>query len=249
MTSRENGMALIIAVWAVILIGAFVAGMVTMGGGDAAIAANRIDAARAQHLAEAGVYRAIAGLVDPVTREKLPLAQPFSVQLEDEARIIVQVRDSCGAIDLNWAPSALLRAYGVTMGMKPAAAERFSQAVAARQQASLNPETAALSSGPWQSLDQLADIPDIDSRQLQAMRSGLTINCREVGADPCCATDTVKQALGLAGAGGSPSHKLAYDIIVEARLSSGAKVMVQATIWLSRAPGPPLYYITGWRTQ
>ena len=249
MTSRENGMALIIAVWAVILIGAFVAGMVTMGGGDAAIAANRIDAARAQHLAEAGVYRAIAALVDPATRETLPLAQPFSVQLEDEARISVEVRDSCGAIDLNWAPSAVLRAYGVTMGMKPAAAERFSQAVVARQQAAPDPEAAELHSGPWQSLDQLADLPDMDGEQQQAMRPGLTINCREAGADPCCAPDTVREALGLAGVNGSLSHGLAYDIEAQASLVSGAKFTVLAAIWLSRQPGPPYYYVTAWRTR
>lgn len=249
MRPRESGMALMIAVWAVILIGAFVAGMVALGGSDAAITANRIDAARAQHLAEAGVYRAIAALLDSATRETLPLGQPFTVQLEDEARIIVEVRDSCGAIDLNWAPPALLRAYGVTMGMKPAAAERFSQAVVARQQASLNPDTAASNSGPWQSLDQLADIPDMDGGQLQALRSGLTVNCREAGADPCCAPDTVKQSLSLAGVSGGPSHKLAYEIAAQASLASGARVTVLAAIWLSRQPGPPYYYVTAWRTQ
>ncbi len=249
MTSRENGMALMVAMWAVILIGAFVAGMVAIGGSDAAITANRIDVARARHLADAGVYRAIADLVDPATREKLPLGQPFSVQLDDEARITVQVRDSCGAIDLNWAPAVLLRAYGVTLGMKPAAAERFSQEVVARQGTVIAPEAAELNSGPWQSLDQLADLPGMDREQMQALLSGLTINCREAGADPCCAPDTVKRALSLAGAGGSPSHKLAYEIEAQASLASGAKAAVQATIWLSREPGPPYYYITGWRTQ
>lgn len=249
MRSRESGMALMIAVWAVILIGAFVAGMVAMGGGDAAITANRIDAARAQHLAQAGVYRAIAALLDSTTRETLARGQPFSVELEDESRLIVQVRDSCGAIDLNWAPVDLLRAYGVTIGMKPAAAERFSQAVVARQQASLNPDTAASNAGPWQSLDQLAEIPDMDGGQLQALRPGLTVNCREPGAAPCCAPDSVKQSLSLAGLSGGPSHKLAYEITAQATLASGASGTVMATIWLSRQPEPPYYYITAWRTQ
>lgn len=249
MSSRENGMALIIAVWAVILIGAFVTGMVAMGGGDAAVTANRIDASRAQHLASAGVSRAVAALVDPITREKLALAQPFAVQLGDEAEIMVVVRDSCGAIDLNWAPSALLRAYGVTMGMKPAAAERFAKAIVARQQTALNIGATELNSGPWQSLDQLADLPGIDSAMLESLRPGLTINCREAGADPCCASETVKQALGLAGIGGSPSHRLAYEIEAQASLASGGRATVLAAIWLSRAPGPPYYYVTAWRTH
>lgn len=249
MRSHEHGMALMIAVWAIILIGAFVTGIVAIGGGDAAITANHIDAARAQYLAQAGVQGAIATLNDPVARSKLALAQPFSVRLEDEAGIIVQVRDSCGAIDLNWAPVALLRAYGVTMGMKAPVAERFAQAVAARQQAVLTPGAPGINDGPWQSLDQLAGLPGVDIAQLQAMRPGLTINCHEAGADPCCATDEVKRALGLAGVTGSPSHKLAYEIEAQAHLSSGAKVTVQAAIWLSRDPGAPHYYVTSWRTR
>ncbi len=249
MKSRENGMALMIAVWAVIIIGAFVAGMVATGGSDAAITANRIDAARARHLANAGVNRAIVALADPALREKLPLAQMFAVRLEDEAEIEVIVRDSCGAIDLNWAPSALLRAYGTIAGMKPAAAERFAQAIVARQQTVLGPEVADLNAGPWQSLDQLADLPDMDSTLLQGLRTGLTINCREAGADPDMAGVNVKRAFGLAGIGGSRSHRLAYEIEAKASLPSGAKATVQVAIWLSREPGPPYYYVTGWRTQ
>lgn len=241
-------MALLIALWAVILMGAFVTGMIAIGGGDAAITANQIDAARARHLADAGVRRAIAILADPDAREKLALAQAFSIQLPDEAEIAVQVRDSCGAIDLNWAPQALLRAYAVTAGMKPAVAERFAQAVVARRQTAISAKQEDINTGPWQSLDQLSGIPDIDGDLLLAMRPGLTINCREAGADPCCATEAVKSALSLAGVSGSPSHRLAYEIQAQASLASGAKVTVQAAIWLSRTPGPPYYYVTGWRT-
>jgi len=249
MNPRENGMALMIAVWAVILIGAFVGGMIALGGGDAALSANRIEAARARHLAEAGIHRAIAALVDPAAREKLKLAQPFSVQLEDGAEIKVIIRDSCGAIDLNWAPKALLRAYGVTAGMNPAEADHFASAIVARSQSVLSPQATALNSGPWQSLDQLAEIQAIGTAQLQALRPGLTVNCREAGADICCAPEAVKAALSLAGGGSSPSHKLAYEITAQASLAAGAKVTIEAAIWLSRQPGPPYYHVTGWRTQ
>ncbi|MEQ1887639.1 MAG: hypothetical protein ABL951_00500 [Alphaproteobacteria bacterium] len=249
MKPGENGMAMMIALWAIILMGAFVGGMLTIRGGDAALTANRIDAARARHLAEAGVQRAIAALADPAAREKIPMGQPFSIQLNDEATISVQVKDSCGAIDLNWAPLALLRAYAETAGMKPAAAERFASAIVARQQSVLSQDAVQLNTGPWQSLDQLADLPDMDRGLLQALRPGLTINCREVGADACCAPEAVKHALSLAGVNSSPSHKLAYEIAAQASLASGAKVTVQAAIWLSREAGPPFYFVTGWRTQ
>ncbi len=246
MRPDEKGMALMIAVWAVILIGALVAGMVAAGGSDAAIAANRIEAARARHLAEAGVQRAIAALVDPEQRETIRLGQPFAAPLQGEAAVTVVVRDSCGAIDLNWASSALLRAYGLSLGMKPAAAARFADAVVARQRLTLAPGAAELNTGPWQSVEQLAALPEMDPALLQALTPGLTINCREAGADPCCATQAVKQALSL-GVSGTPSHRLAYEIEALAALASGAKARVRAAIWLSREPGPPYYYVTEWR--
>lgn len=249
MKSREDGMALLIAVWAIILISAFVAGMVVMSGTDAAITANQIESARVRYLANAGIQRGIAALTDPVAREKLTLGQAFSVQLDDDSSIAVEVRDSCGAIDLNWAPHILLRAYGETMGMKPVAAQSFADAIIARQQTVLSKNADPLIAGPWQSLDQLADIPGIDKQMLDALRAGLTINCRETGADPCCASEPVRQALRLSGVTGSPSHKLAYEIEAQANLATGAKASVQASIWLSREAGPPIYRVTEWRTR
>lgn len=253
MKPHEAGMALLIAVWAVILMGGLVAGMVAMGGSEAAITANRIEAARARHLADAGIRRAILALADVNAREKLVLspAASFQVQLEDKAEIAVQLRDSCAAIDLNWAPVEVLRAYAMVHGMQAVAAQLFAGAVAARRQAE-NPAGAPdednLNAGPWQNPEALAELPGMDPALLEAMRPGLTVNCREAGADPDLAMPDVKEALGLAGVNGMQSHGLAYDIEAQARLESGARVTARAAIWLSREPGPPYYYVTSWRT-
>lgn len=249
MRPHESGIALIVAVWAVILIGGLVTGMVVMGGGDAAITGNRIETARAQALAEAGVVRAMSALADPQSREKLPLGQPFTVQLEDATNITVEVRDSCGSIDLNWAPEPLLRAYAMLAGLKSDAAGRFSKMIAARREAAITAGKDELHSGPWQSLDQLADLPGIGPAALLALRPGLTLNCREAGADPWLAPDLVRQAQGMAGVSGSPSHGMAYEIQARASTATGAKSTILAEIWLSRQPGPPYYFITGWRTD
>lgn len=249
MKSDEKGMALLIAVWAIILIGAIVTGMVVMSATDAAITANGIDAAQARHLANAGVQRAIMALVDPVARQKLTLGQVFAVRLDDDSSVLVEVRDSCGAIDLNWAPHDLLRAYAATVGMKPVAAHSFAAAIVARRQGVTERDADPLSTGPWQSLDQLAGLPDMNRALLETLRPGLTINCREIGADPCCAPAPVRQALSLSGITGSPSHKLAYDITAQARLAGGPKATVKAAIWLSREAGPPFYTVTQWTTQ
>ena len=250
MKEKQKGMALMIAVWAVIILGAFITGILLTGARNTAYTSNRIAAAQARHLAEAGVYRAIAALADPRERAQLPLGvpAPFAMQLEDKAQIHVVVRDSCGAIDLNWAPEALLRAFSLTQGLPPAVAERLARAIVSRQKASLFPETAELNTGPWQSIDELAVLEGVDAEMLEKLRSGLTVNCREAGADKFYATQAVKEALHLSGAGGVPSHRLAYEIEAAAILSDGAKAAVRAAIWLSLEPGPPYYHVAAWRS-
>lgn len=247
MNKKQDGMALMIAVWAVIILGALITGILLTGARNAAHTSNRIAAAQARHLAEAGVYRAIAALADPRERAQLPLSTPapFATQLADGAQIHVVVRDSCGAIDLNWAPEALLRAYGVIQGMQPAAAEKLAHAIAVRQN---ELESGDLNTGPWQGIDELATLEGMDAEMLEKLRPGLTVNCREAGADTAYATQAVKEALGLAGAGGVPSHHLAYEIEAAAILDGGVKAAVRAAIWLSLEPGPPYYHVAAWRS-
>lgn len=250
MNKKQSGMALMIAVWAVIILGALITGILMTGARNAAYTSNRIAAAQARHLAEAGVYRAIAALADPRQRAQLPLGAPapFAMQLADGARIYVAVRDSCGAIDLNWAPEALLRAYGVIQGLQPAAADHIARAIVARQYRELPADTQDLNTGPWQGIDELATLEGMDAEMLEKLRPGLTVNCREAGADAAYATQAVKEALGLAGAGGVPSHHLAYEIEAAAILDGGVKTSVRAAIWLSLEPGPPYYHVAAWRS-
>lgn len=245
--ARQRGAALMIVLWAVILLAGLVGGMLATGGGEAALSANMIDAARAGHLAEAGVQRAVLALLDPDERRKLPLDNPaaFSLQLSDDIEISLLIKDSCGDVDLNWSPPGLLRAYGLAVGMKPAAALAFAGAITKRRE----PPIGAVA--PWQSVRELASLPGIGPAEMAVLAAGLTVNCREAGADPRRAGVLVKRALLLAQADGvAPgiSHELAYEVLATARLISGAQASVRASIWLSTEPGRP-YRITAWERQ
>lgn len=238
---NQRGSALLIVIWAVVLLAGLVAGMVATGGSEAALTANMIDAARANHLADAGVQRAVLALLDPQTRRKLLLDSPasFTVQLADDAEITIRIKDSCGDIDLNWSAPELLRAYAVASGMKPQAADEFAHAVMARRQA------AAEASAAWQSVRELGNLPGIGGAEIAALAPGLTVNCRDSGADLRRAGVLVKRALALAGGGGGVSHELAYEVESRARLASGAEVRIRAAIWLSLERGRP-YRIAAW---
>lgn len=242
---RQRGAALLIVIWAVILLAGFVAGVLATGGSEAALSASMIDAARARHLAAAGVQRAVLALLDPAERGKLQLAQPvtFAMRLSDDASISIRIKDSCGGIDLNWAAPELLRAYALAAGMPPAAALGFAKAV-----------TDGRGPGPqthWQSVGEITALPGMSAALLAALAEGLTVNCRDAGADPGRAGVLVKQALLLAGgeaAHGGVSHQLAYEVLSVAQLSSGARAAIMASIWLTVEPGAP-YRITAWERQ
>lgn len=242
---RQRGAALLIVIWAVILLAGFVAGILATGGSEAALSANMIDAARAQHLAAAGVQRAVLALLDPDERNKLQLEAPaaFAMRLSDDAEISIRIKDSCGDIDLNWPAPELLRAYALAAGMKPAAALGFAEAVAAGR--GPGPQT------QWQSVREIAALPGVSAASLAVLADGLTVNCRDAGADPRRAGVLVKRALLLAGGEalyGGVSHQLAYEVLSVARLASGAEAAVKASVWLAVEQGTP-YRIVAWERQ
>jgi len=214
---------------------------VATGGSEAALTANMIDAARANHLASAGVQRAILALLDPDARVKLLKQSPaeFAVQITDDATISIRIQDSCGDIDLNWSPPELLHAYAMTVGLKTAAAGKFTEAVTTHREASPN------ASAAWQSVRELGGMPGMSGAEFAALSPGLTVNCREAGADPRHAGVAVKRALLLAGVDGSVSHELAYTVESRAKLASGAEVRLRASVWLSLDGGKP-YRIAAW---
>lgn len=239
--ANQRGSALLVVIWAVVLLAGLIAGMVATGGSEAALTSNMINTARANHLAAAGVQHAILALLDPDMRAKLLNQSPaeFSVQLADDATIGIRIQDSCGDIDLNWSPPELLRAYAMTVGLKTAAAGKFAEAVTAHRQASPH------ASAAWQSVRELGKLPGIGGAEFAALSPGLTVNCREAGADPRRAGAAVKRALLLAGTDGSVSHELAYQVESRATLVSGAEVRLRASIWLSLDDGKP-YRIAAW---
>ena len=65
--SRQRGIALVAVLWTVLLLSLIAANFLTQTRTDARITRNLIDNAEAEALADAGVYRAILGLLEPTT--------------------------------------------------------------------------------------------------------------------------------------------------------------------------------------
>ena len=116
---RQRGIALLMVLWALVLL----ALLATVFGGNARtevlLARNLVENAQAEALADAGIYRAIAGL----TKE------PREGGFHGDGRVYTwhagggevrfSVRDEGGKIDLNQASDILLRELFVAVGVDP----------------------------------------------------------------------------------------------------------------------------------
>lgn len=261
----QRGVALLLAMWAVILLGGLVGGLLLTASSEVRLAHNLIAVEKAQNLAEAGINRAILLLLssDELADIELGGAAGFTLRLDDAAEIAVTIRDSCGQIDLNWAPAPLLSAYAVTAGLSPTSARQFSEAViAGRENSHLSSGNFPLSgfgqapalppvalpdgipAAPWQTRRDIARLPGIGGPELAVLLPGLTVNCREQGADPQFAGAEVRRAITLSGFSGR-SHRLAYDITAQVKLPGGAKAATEAALWLTRDSNAP-YRIVHW---
>ena len=264
-TDSQRGIALLLAIWAIILLGGLVGGLLATGSSEARLARNLIAIEKAQNLADAGIHRAILLLLssDDLAEIELGDATGFGLRLDNAAEITVTIRDSCGQIDLNWAPEPLLSAYAVAVGLSPASARQFSAAVMAGRGAddaasvdgtansfgplSARPPVAAsggIPAGPWQTRRDIARLTGIGRQELAALLPGITVNCREQGADPEFAGASVSRAIALTGLSGR-SHRLAYDITAEVKLPDGATAATEAALWLTRDSREP-YRIVHW---
>ncbi len=261
----QRGVALLLVIWAIILLGGLVGGLLATGSGEVRLARNLIAIEKAQNLADAGINRAILLLLssDDLAEIELGDATGFGLRFDDAAEITVTIRDSCGQIDLNWAPEPLLSAYALAAGLSPASARQFSAAVIAGRGAadaasgdatansfsppSARPPVAAsggIPAAPWQTRRDIARLAGINRQELAALLPGLTVNCREQGADPEFAGAAVSRAIALTGLSGR-SHRLAYDITAEVKLPDGATAATEAALWLTRDSRQP-YRIVHW---
>ncbi len=105
----QRGLALVVVLWVLVLLSLIAASFSRTTRTEINVARNLVDNAKAEALAEAGVYLAILALLDPDPAQR-PRADgtPFEVAFGG-AEITVSVQDEGGKIDLNQAPDELLR--------------------------------------------------------------------------------------------------------------------------------------------
>jgi general secretion pathway protein K len=110
MRRHQDGMALIVVLWLVVLLSIMAAGHSKNVNTDTTLAARQLQSAKARALAEAGINHVILEMLAADSDRKLPAdGSLFTVRVGDD-NITIAIRDATGFVDLNAAKPELLDA-------------------------------------------------------------------------------------------------------------------------------------------
>lgn len=126
---KQRGIALLMVLWVLILLGLIAASFVRETRLGTSLARNITENAKAEALAEAGIQRAMVGLLDPdpATRWRADGAA-YQFALGD-GMVVVRIEDEGGKVDLNRAPAPILLALLETVGADPEKARALADAI------------------------------------------------------------------------------------------------------------------------
>jgi general secretion pathway protein K len=117
-SSRDSGFALLIVLWALLLLSILAGGCLLEARAARTVAASAVSQVRARAVADAAINRSIMAFLDPRDPLRLPLDGSLrEIQLLDH-RIVLACESEAGKVDLNAAPTGLLtsvlRGQGLT---------------------------------------------------------------------------------------------------------------------------------------
>jgi general secretion pathway protein K len=127
--ARQNGMALVIVLWLVVLLGIMAAGHASNVHSESTLASRHIESAKARTLAEAGIQRAIISLLLQDGSSEQPVNGTLRRIDIDGREVSIAIRDATGLVDLNAADAGLLAALLTTAVGDPLHDERLVDAI------------------------------------------------------------------------------------------------------------------------
>lgn len=126
---HQRGMALVIVLWLIVLLGMIATGHASNVHSETRLAMRHIESAKARTLAEAGIQRAIASLLLQNSDSEWPVNGMLQKLDIDGREISIAIRDATGLVDLNVADAGLLGALLATAGGDPLQQETLVDAI------------------------------------------------------------------------------------------------------------------------
>ncbi|HET9485110.1 MAG TPA: hypothetical protein VFO79_14210 [Xanthomonadales bacterium] len=243
--SASRGTALLIVLWAMALLGILLGSFVVVARTENLQARHLFDSTRARYAAEAGLSRAVYELrrTDPLTRW-VPDGRPYELEF-DGAKLVVEMTDETGKIDINGVDEPVLLALFRVAGADEERARSLTDAVLdwrdpddlVRPYGAEDRDYEAADVGygaadlPFTTIGELQQVLGMDYELYRVLEPHLTVFARSPRPNPVYASEFVLQTLD----GMTPD--LAAQLIAQRRQINPAD---PAAIPLTLPDGTPL---------
>ena len=206
---HQRGFALLLVIWVLATLAVVAAGFAASTRSETRLARNLYDAARARTLAEAGITRATAALLetDPRARWRAD-GTPYPLHF-DGGEVRIRIEDEDGKIDVNRAPPALLSGLCAELAIDDAVCGALVDGVVARRKAAAPPPVPGVpglrlgapppvpdrQDAAFTTVEQLRQLPGVDGESVERLRPFVTVYAESERIDPAVAPREVLLAI------------------------------------------------------
>lgn len=269
MIARQNGMALVVVLWLIVLLSIMAAGHTRGTHVDTQLASRQVTVAQARGYAEAGINHTLLMLLSEKGRDVPVDGRIFGVAIDDTT-VTLAVRNASGLVDLNAASpdtlDAALKAVGIS------AAERRSIVDAIldwrdgdnlRHLDGIEDRDYIAAGLPWTSrdgrfaaVDELRYLPGIGQHEFERIAPLVTVYSGSSGVDLELAPPILVEAINgerteanaqqRAGSRGRGSQSGTFHIYATVEAGPGAVAAIEAVVTTSRSAKAPVV-VHEWR--
>lgn len=206
---NQRGLALLTVLWMLAMLSALVIGLGTAARTETHLARNLIEAARARHLAEAGIERAVLALLDE--REAASLRPDGSRGVEFRfggGAVRATVADECGKIDINTGWGELLRGAMHVAGPGGRDSDALTDAIldwrdpddqrrprGAERREYERANLPGPRNAPFAAVEELQQVAGMTPEIYRKLEPMVTVSCLQAGIDPRVAPAGALRAL------------------------------------------------------
>jgi general secretion pathway protein K len=269
MQHQQDGMALIVVLWLVVLLSIMAAGHSRNVHTDTTLAARQLQSAQARALAEAGINHVILEMLAADSDRKLPVdGSLFNVRIGEDD-VTIAIRDATGFIDLNAAKPELLDAALKACGVSETARPNLVDAILdwrdgddlAHLHGMEDDDYVAAGvawtsrDGAFQAIDELKYLPGMSQALYDRLSPFVTVYSGRGGLNLEYAPPTLIAALtgedvpavepDGADAGSSGPRNGTFHVYASASGSAGTVAAIEAVVRISRASKVP-FTIMDW---
>lgn len=205
---HQAGFALLLVIWVLAILAVVAAGFAASTRSETRLARNLFEAAQARALAEAGIARGTAAVIetDPRARWRAD-GTPYPLRF-DGGEVSVRIEDEDGKIDLNMAPPAMLAGLCAELALEDAVCDALVDGVTERRRAAAPPEPPSFNGlrfgappvpdrqdAAFSTVEELRQIPGLDAASFAKLRPFVTVYAQSEPVDPTVAPREVLLAI------------------------------------------------------